>query len=249
MILSQGINKVRAFALPAGVSGDGSANQLAGAAIVKWHSAYDDMLHQVYVNGRFAGTTVELTQRQMIVPVPLSQKTAVRIEVFAVEPQFADVDFSDELNTSQNQTGRVEIEFPRTDNLPMDGKADYYLEGNRLNNRSIKIQPDFVGKGGFGLSSFGNSDFGYDGSAAIGFGKGNFGFGWFGFDADVLCWQSGQLQAGNYKFDIKITDNLGNTAEGQETETITVIPPAKPAEEMTIKSFDKQNGKLILQVA
>lgn len=249
MILSQGINKVRAFALPAGVSGDGSANQLAGAAIVKWHSAYDDKRYQVYVNGRFAGAAVELTQRQMIVPIPLSQKTAVRIEVFAVEPQFADVDFSEKIDTSQNQAGRVKIEFPRTDNLPMDGKADYYLEENRLNNKSVRIQPEFTDKGGFGLSSFGNSDFGYDGSAAIGFGKGNFGFGWFGFDACLLRWQSGQLQAGSYKFDIKITDNLGNTTDGQETETITVIPPAMPAEELTIKSFDKQNGKLILQVA
>ncbi len=249
MILSEGISKVRAFALPAGVSGDGSANQLAGAAIVKWHSVYDDKLYQVYVNGSFAGAAIEPMQRQMIVPIPLSQKTAVRIEVFAVEPRFADADFSDELDTSQTQMGRAKIEFPRTDNLPIDGKADYYLEENKLNNRDVKIRPDFTDKGGFGLSSFGNSDFGYDGSAAIGLGKGNFGFGWFGFDACLLHWQSGQMQAGSYKFDIKITDNLGNTADGQETEAITIIPPAMPAKELTIKSFDKQNGKLILQVA
>jgi hypothetical protein len=231
-MLSEGISRVRAFELA------------TGTAVVKWHSAYNDKLYQVYVNGRFAGATIELTQRQMIVPIPLSQKTAARIEVFAVEPEFADVDFSDEINTSQNQTGRVKIEFPRTDNLPMDGKADYYLEENKLNNRGVRIQPDFVDKGGFGLSSFGNSDFGYDGSAAIGFGKGN-----FGFDTDMLRWQSGQLQADNYKFDIKITDNLGNTTDEQETEIMTIIPPATPAERLTIKSFDKHNGKLILQVA
>jgi hypothetical protein len=236
-MLSEGISRVRAFTLA------------IGTAVVKWHSTYSDKLYQVYVNGGFAGATVELTQRQMIVPIPLSQKTAARIEVFAVEPQFADVDFSDELDSRENQTGRVKIEFPRTDNLPMDGKADYYLEENKLNNGNIKIQPDFADKGGFGLSCFGNSDFGFDGSAAIGFGKGDFGLGWFGFDACLLLWQSEQLQAGKYKFDIKITDNLGNTTDGQETETITVIPPAMPAEGLTIKSFDRQNGKLVFQIA
>ena len=249
MILSQGIDRVRAFALPAGVRSDGSANQLAGATIVKWHSTYTDMLHQVYVNGKFAGATVEPGQRQLIVPIPLSQRTAVRIEVFAVEPQFADVDFSEKIDSGQIQAGRVKIEFPRADNLPIDGKVDYYLEGNRLNNRSIKIQPEFADKGGFGMSCFGNSDFGFDGSAATGFGKGNFGLGWFGFDSDILCWQSGQLEAGNYKFGIKITDDLGNTTDEQETEMITVIPPAQPAEGLTIKSFDKQNNKLVFHVA
>jgi hypothetical protein len=232
MISSDGIDKVRAFALS------------AGAAVVKWHSTNIDMLHQVYVNGRFAGVTVEPMQRQLIVPIPLSIKTAVRIEVFAVEPGDSDIDYS----SGQSQAGRVKIEFPRIDNLPTGGSVDYYLEENKLSNRSIKIQTEFADKGGFGLSSFAMSDFGYDGSAAPGLGKGNFGFGWFGFDCDMLCWQSGQLEAGRYKFDIKITDNLGNTADGHiETETETIIPPAMPAKELKVKSFDRQSGKLILE--
>jgi hypothetical protein len=249
-VLSEGISKVRAFALPAGVSCDGRANQLAGAAIVKWHSTYNDMLHQVYVNSRFAGVTVEPAQQHLIVPVPLSQKTAVRIEVFAVEPGYADVDFSDELNSEWTQAERVKIEFPRIDNLPANGSVDCYLSDDKLNKRAVKIWPESASKGGFGLSCFGLSDFGYDGSAAIGFGKGSFGVGWFGFDADMLCWQSQQLEIGNYKFGIRITDNSGNQTQEQiETEMITVIPPAKPAERLTIESFDKQSGKLVFQVA
>ena len=231
MISSEGISKVRAFAMS------------AGAAVVKWHSTSSDMLHQVYVNGRFAGVTVEPMQKQLIVPISLSVKTAVQIEVFAVEPGYSDIDYS----AGQSQAGRAKIEFPRTDNLPTGGSVDYYLENNRLSNRSIKIQPEFADKGGFGLSSFAMSDFGYDGSCAPGLGKGNFGFGWFGFDCDMLCWQSGQLEAGSYKFDIKITDNLGNTTDEQETEEMTVIPPATPAKKLKIKSFDKQSGKLILE--
>ena len=41
MILSEEISSVRAFTLS------------AGAAVVKWHSAYSDMLYQVYINGRW----------------------------------------------------------------------------------------------------------------------------------------------------------------------------------------------------
>lgn len=232
MISSEEISKVRAFALT------------AGAAVVKWHSTSSDMLHQVYVNGRFAGATVEPMQRQLIVPILLSVKAAVRVEVFAIEPGYSDINYSG----WQTQTGRAKIEFPRTDNLPTGGNVDYYLENNRLSNRSIKIQPEFADKGGFGLSSFAMSDFGYDGSCAPGLGKGNFGFGWFGFDSDMLCWQSGQLEAARYKFDIKITDNLGNAVDEQiETEEMTIIPPATPAKKLKIKSFDKQSGKLILE--
>jgi hypothetical protein len=248
-IISEGISRVRAFVLPAGVSGNGAANQLAGAAVVKWHSIYSDMLHRIYVNDRFAGVTVEPSQQQLIVPVPLSQKSAVRIEVFAVEPEYADSDFSGELVIGQTQAGRVKIKFAGTDNLPLNGNVDYYLQGNRLNRRDIKIHLESADKGGFGLSCFGRSDFGYGGSAAIGFGKGNFGIGWFGFDSDMLCWQSEQFQTGNYKFNIKVMDSSGNkTQETIETEQITVIPPARPAERLEVKSFDKQSGKLVLEI-
>ena len=248
-IISEGISRVRAFALPTGVNCDGLANQLAGMAIVKWHSTHGNMLHQIYVNDRFAGVTVEPGQQQLIVPVPLSQRSAVRIEVFAVEPEYADSDFSGELVAGRTQAGRIKIEFARTDNLSLHGSVDYYSDGDRLNNRSMEIWPESADRGGFGLSSFGMSDFGFDGSAAIGFGKGSFGSGWFGFDCDMLCWQSEQLEAGNYKFDIKITDGAGNvTQEPIETEMITVIPPARPAKSLKVESFDEQSGKLVLKV-
>lgn len=249
VITSEGISRVRAFAFPAGVNCNGLANQLTGAVIVKWHSTHDNMLHQVYVNDRFAGVTVEPGQQRLIVPIPLSHKTAVRIEVFTVEPQFADSDFSGELVAGRTQAGRVKIEFARTDNLPLNGSVDYCSNSDKLNDRSIKIWPESIDKGGFGLSSFGMSDFGFDGSAAPGFGKGNFGLSWFGFDSDMLCWQSEQLEAGNYKFGIKITDDSGNTAgEPVETEMTTVIPPARPAKSLKAESFDKQSGKLVLKV-
>ncbi|HBG27488.1 MAG: hypothetical protein A2Y10_02845 [Planctomycetes bacterium GWF2_41_51] len=248
MLLSE-VSKVRVYALPAGVSGSGKANQLAGSAIVKWNSTYTNMLHQVYVNGRFAGVTVGCTQRMIIVPLPLSQKTAVKIEVFAVDYLNTNTDYSEVIRSEQIQAARIKIEFPMTDELPVDGNLDIYFEDKKLNKATIKIQNEYSEKGGFGLSSFGKSDFGYDGSAAVGFGRGNFGLGGFGFDAELLCWQSEQLKTGTYKFDIRISDSMGNHTDLIETETLTVISPATPAERLTVESFDKNNGKLILKSA
>jgi hypothetical protein len=239
-LLSQNISEVRAFALSGGIK---------NAAAVRWRSVYNDKLYQVYVNGKFAGATVGINQRQIVVPMPVSVKTAARIAVFAVEPEFADIDFSDELASNDILSGRVRIEFPKTDNLPIGGKADFYYDGYKQNERSILLQSFAADKGGFGLSCFGRSDFGFDGSAAVGFGKGNFGQGQFGFDAETLRWQSGQLGKGNYKFTVNIIDSAGNTMqEAGQSQTITVIPPAKPAEKLVIESFDKTNGKLILKV-
>ena len=100
------------------------------------------------------------------------------------------------------------------------------------------------------MSRFGNSDWGYDGSAAIGFGKGVFGKGEFGFGADMVCWTSGSLDKGQYKFGVKIIDNCGNEDEGQsETELVTVIPEPEPCEQLSIASFDKEANKLVLNIS
>ena len=49
---------------------------------------------------------------------------------------------------------------------------------------------------------------------------------------------------------LMFADKQGNAVgEKVETEMITIIPPARPAERLTVKSFDSQSGKLILEVA
>lgn len=238
MLLSDGISEVRAFGQSNGVSGDGQPNQLTGFAIVKWYSIYNDMQHQVYVNGKFAGVTVDCLQRQMVVPLPVSQEAAVKIEVFAT-------DSANEIEESILENNRIRIQFPKTDHLPIEGTVDFYLEDEKLNKEEIKIHSVFCDKGGFGLACFELSDFGFDGSSTIGLGKGNFGCGQFGYDADLMSWQSKQLKAGKYQFNIKITDKIGNQQITQ-TETIPIIAPAKPAYKVTVDSFDKQSGKLII---
>jgi hypothetical protein len=214
------------------------------------------MFYQVYVNGQYAGATVDSQQRQMIVQIPTSLETPVRIEVFAVDAEEANTDFSNEIDPSVGQNGRVRISLLRSQNLPIGTTAQIYFDGgsgeidydNPLNDSPIRVWPARQDKAGFGMSSFGTSDFGYDSAAAVGFGKGSFGNGQFGLDADTFEWISAPMQAGVYKFALKIADEAGNESSS-ETIQVTVIPAARPAEQVSISSFDKQTNQLVLSIS
>lgn len=255
-LISSDIESVRAFVLPAGIWADGRASDAPRVALVKWSSTWNDKFHQVYVNGRYAGTTLDSDQRQMIVPVPTSLESPVRIEVFAIEAENTGIDFSGELVQSSADSGRVQFTLLRTQSLPMGATANvYYDDGTGevdyeypLNNSPIQIWPTWQDKAGFGMSEFGLGDFGYDAPAAIGFGKGSFGHGQFGLDADTIVWTSSPLPTGVYRFGVKVRDESGNQSVSSETEPITVIPAPRPAEKLRISTFDKQTNQLILLI-
>ena len=254
--ISNGIDRVRVFELPCGIWADGGYAGTPRTALVKWRSCWSDKLYQIYVNGQYAGATVDSSQRQMMVQVPTSPEAAVRIEVFAVEPEQIDTDFSSEIDLTGLGDGRVKISFLRGQNLPIDSAVQIYFDNgtgeidydNPLNEQPIKVWPSRKDKAGFGMGRFGFSDFGYDGSAAVGFGKGIFGAGQFGFDADTFEWVSELLQMGIYKFAVKIVDEAGNESTGSETGDVVVIPAARPAEQVSIFSFDKDTNQLVLNV-
>jgi len=253
---SNGIEKVRVFELPAGVWADGRCIGTPRTALVKWHSCLGNVFYQVYVNGQYAGTTVDSQQRQMIVQIPTSLEAPTRIEVFAVAAEEANTDFSNEIDWPIGQSGRVRISLLRSQNLPIGATAQIYFDGgsgeinydNPLNDSPIRIWPSRQDKAGFGMSRFGASDFGRDCAAAVGFGKGSFGNGQFGLDANTLEWVSASLQAGVYKFTLKVTDEAGNESNS-ETVQVTVIPAARPAEQVSISSFDKQTNQLVLSIS
>lgn len=256
-LLSNGINNVRALAIPAGVSADGTVTENIGATLVKWQSTHLDKMHQVYVNGKFASAAVDCEQREMVVSIPSSAQTAVRIEVFATEAENAHLDQSGLLNSSEIQQGRLQIDFAKTHNLPIGATVDYYHDNgsgnvdydNALNVLPIPLWPRWQDNAGFGLSSFGKSDFGFDSSASVGFGKGSFGFGEFGFDACLMSWRSEQLASAEYKFGVKITDSFGNVnIAPAEIGQLTVIPPERPATKLSISTFDKSTNQLVLNI-
>lgn len=253
-LISNGIDSVRAFVLPGGIWRDGGCIDMPQVALVKWRSVLKDVLYQVYVNGRYAGSTVHFDQRQMIVPIPTSFTSAVRIEVFAVQPEYADIDLSCELS---NPVGgeRIKIVLSRSQNLPIGATAKIYFDnasgqidyGNPISDTAIRVWPSWQDKSGFGMSSFGFADFGYDSAAAVGFGKGCFGKDEFGIDADMIEWISQVLSAGVYKFAVVVFDKTGNKSSSVETESITVTPAAKPARMLEILSYDKQTNELVLE--
>ncbi|UCC98683.1 MAG: hypothetical protein JSW66_02065 [Phycisphaerales bacterium] len=256
-LISNGIYSVRAFALPAGIRTDGQCVRASRVALLRWRSSWSDKHHQAYVNGRYAGTTHDCHHREMIIPTPTSLESPVRIEVFAVEPEHSHMDFSDELARPAVDSGRVRITLLRSQNIPADATAEIYFDNgtgqidynNPLTDSPIRVWPAWQDKAGFAMSQFGLGDFGYDSAAAIGFGKGTFGHGQFGFDADTIEWVSPPLPRGSYRFGVKLTDGSGTQGTAGETEPITVTPTAKPAEELSILSFDKQTNRLVLAVS
>lgn len=256
-LTAQGIESVGAFELPGGVWADGRYWARPKAALVKWRSSWSDKFYQVYVNGKFAGATIDAEQRQLIVPLPDCNQNAVQIEVFAVEPQEAQLDFSGELDCSDVQAGRIKITMIRSQALGVSAKAKAYWDNGTglinydtpINDFPINIWPSPLDKAGFGNSQFGLSDFGFDSAAAVGFGRGSFGCGQFGLDADSFEYVTKPLAAGKYKFAVKVFDRGGNESAPTETREITVTPAPKPAEALEVAAFDKQTNQLVLNIS
>ncbi|MHC4070763.1 MAG: hypothetical protein ACYTGS_01805 [Planctomycetota bacterium] len=255
-LISNGIESVRAFELPCGISTDGTYIEVQRVALVKWRSSLQGLFYQVYVNGRYAGSTLDDHQRQMIVPIPTSLATPVHIEVFAVEPEQANTNFNSELGRSLVDSGRVQMILLRSQSLPVGALAEIYFDNgtgqidfnNPLTDSPIRIWPAWQDKAGFAMSGFGLGDFGYDSAAAVGLGKGSFGHSQFGLDADTIEWISPPLQSGTYRFGIKITDKSGSQSSATESEPITVTPAARPAGKLSISSFDKQANQLLIEI-
>jgi hypothetical protein len=254
-LVSSGIDKVRAFALAAGIGADGAAVNEPVNILVKWSSGHEDKLHQVYINGQLAGLTDDCFQRTIIATVRSVMSSSAKIEIYAVGLDEGDVDFSRQLENTV-QFGRVNLGWSRRQSLPLDGMGQVFSDGGSgvvdydkpLTGCGLRLWPAWQDKGGFGLGRFGASDFGYDGSAAVGFGRGSFGEGDFGFDADAINWQSGELATGEYKFAVKISDREGNESSATETDAITVIRAAGGAEEIAVESYDKDQDELVLSV-
>ncbi len=251
-----GIENVRALPLPDGVAADGCPAAISSVVLVTWRSSHAGMLHQVYLNGRLAGATVDAEQRQLVVPAPASFQAPVRVEVVAVEAKDAHLDLADELDPPPT-CGRVRLSILRSQDLPVGARANVYCDHGTgqidydtpQDATPISIWPHPQDKAGFGMEQFGVNDFGYDSAACVGFGKGSFGNGQFGMDADTVEWISPSLPLGRYRFAVKILDEHGNESVASQTEPIMVVPPAKPVATLTIAAFDPQTNRLTLGVS
>ena len=255
-LISEGITKVRAFEIPCGVWSGGESISAPRSVLVRWQSSWQDKFYQVYVNGSFAGVSEDTEQREMVIELVSSQDSSVRIEVFAVEKNEADIDFGSELKDSKGKSGRVRIGILREQNIVLGAMVNIYFNKGTgqidfdepINDEPIEVWANEEEKCGFGMSRFGFSDFGRDFSAAVGFGAGYFGLGQFGADADLIEWLSGELEAGIYKFAVNVIDREGNESEAIESGEIFVEPAAKGAEQLSVISFDEQDKNLVLGI-
>ncbi len=253
----EGIQDVRVHPLPDAIAPDGQAVGISRSVLVRWHSTLEGSFYQVYLNGRLAGTTVDTQQRQMVIQTPSSFESAVRVEVVSVEPTEVHVDFSAQLDSASYLSTRARLVFLRSQSLPLDGAFNLYGDAGTgqidyetpLNDAPFPIWPCPQDKAGFGLSCFGEGDFGWDAAAAVGFGKGCFGCAQFGLDADAVEWISPALAEGTYRFAVKVVDGAGNTSPPIEIAPLTIVPPARPAARLSVEAFDPQTRQLTLNVA
>ncbi|MBN1508732.1 MAG: hypothetical protein JW955_17925 [Sedimentisphaerales bacterium] len=251
-----GIENVQVCALPDGVAGDGGCAVVSAAALVTWRSSQAGMLHQVYLNGRFAGVTCAAEQRRLVVQSPIVSPTAVRVTVIAVAPTDAHLDFSDALGQAAVSSGRVRLTLLRSQTLPLGTTADIYHDNGTgqidyatpVNAAPIPLWPCLHEKAGLGTAQFGTGDFGYDSAASIGFGKGALGRGQFGLDADCLEWISPALPLGTYRLGVRIADADGNLSPAVETGPVPVVAAARPATGLDVASFDPHTHQLTLTV-
>jgi len=257
-LISSGIDGVRAFGLAVGIGGEGDSVNEPLSVLVEWRSEHEDKLHQVYVNGEFAGVSRDGVQRSMVVAIRSSWSSAVRVEVFAVEFSEGDVDLSYELKSAAAQMGRVEIGWLRLMGLPLGGSGEIFSNGGSgeidhgtaVTTEALPLWCAWQDKVGFGLSRFGQSDLGFDGAAAIGFGRGMFGEGEFGFDSDEVRWLSEELETGDYKFAIRVTDMFGVSSEDEsESDVVALIRHGRPAAGLQLESYDKSENRLVLSVS
>lgn len=252
-----GISSVKAFKLAAGIASDGSNIAEPGSVLVSWKSVNENCLHQVYINGELVGTTSNPEERKILLPYKSNYKGVITIQVFAVSMSEALIDFSSQLE-EVTRYGRIQLNLTRHPSLPYGGGYDVYSNSGDgeinltgpVNSKSIPLWASCHDKTGFGMSSFGNSDFGYDGSAALGFGMGSLGDGDFGFDSDVLIWQSQELTSGKYSYAIKVSDGSGICSdEVVVCEDVVVIAGATCADELRGESYDRQTNTLVLSTS
>jgi hypothetical protein len=252
-LISNGINKVRAYALPAGIRSDGCTINEPLSVLVSWQSIYEDKLHQIYINGKFSQFTQCLDEREAIVPLCSSWDSVVCIEVFAVKPAEAMNDYSNELDYKGGN--RVRVSLVKKATLPLGSVVDIFSnDGSGEIDFQMPVKEGlpcwevWQDKWGFGFSCFGASEFGYDGAGAIGFARGSFGGGEFGYDAEAVEWVSGELKAGEYRFGIKVIDGQGNIINTSETEPVIILPAAKGTVSLSIGSYDTSNNLLVLLI-
>jgi len=251
----EGIEDIRTCVLPDAIAGS-DAVAFSRSLLVTWRSILTDHLYQVYIDGRLAGVTIDPDQRRLVVQTFCSPGAAP-VDVVAVAPAEAHIDFADQVHSPAPNPTRLRLTLLRRQDFPLGSMVNVYFDNGSgtidtsrpLNETPLPVWPCWQDKAGLGFAQFGVGDFGYDAAAAVGLGKGSFGHGPFGLDADVIEWVSRSLPLGQYRVAVRVCDAQGNESDISDTATVTIVPPAQPAAALEVVTFDEQANQLILSIS
>jgi hypothetical protein len=218
------ISGVRAMPVVLAVDAAGQWQTDPGFVEVVFTSSAVGMQHQVYVDGRLAGSTLSTADRSVIVAAP--QTAASVIEVAAVDPGDRLTDFSASLaGFSATQGACVELVWAGGSYLGSDldhfdvyggpvGAIDY--------SRPLNAEP---------LGKIGDCPY------FEGFGHGGFGRGGWGRSAMTFTFITAKHFNGTYSFEIRSVDTAGNAAPGPQV-TVQVQGLPRPPSALKIASYN-----------
>lgn len=118
--------------------------------------------------------------------------------------------------------------------------------GDLVADTEVYRQPFYPGglySGGWGYY-WGGGGWGYDGFDRPGWGD-KWGVGEWGYGCKYLTYRHGPLSAGTYPVKIAVVDRAGNESAGYDT-TVTIAGYPRPASNLQVVSYDKNNDILTL---
>ena len=218
------ISDVRALPVVLAVDAAGRWQTDPGFVEVVFTSSAVGMQHQVYVDGRLAGSTLSTADRSVIVAAP--QTAASAIEVAAVDPGDRLTDFSASLTGFTDAQGTC---------VQLTWAGGRYL-GADLDHFDVYGGPagaiDFTQP----LNAAPIAPL-VNGQDLEGLGSGGFGRGGWGRSAMTFTFVTGKYFNGSYTFEIRSVDTAGNAAAGPQL-AVQVQGLARPPDELTIASYN-----------
>ena len=222
------ITSVRALPVVLAVGDGGQVHAEATFAEVVFGSTAEGKHHQVYVDGRLAGTTLSTEDDRVLAAVP--EASASLLEVVAVDADDRLTDFSAQL-TGFADADAARVELSWFGGRYLDDNLDHFEvyggpAGSIDYGRPLSAEPIEALVGGENLG---------------GFGRGGFGRGGFGRSAMAFSFVTAKFLPGTYDFEILAVDSEGNVTEGPPEVTQTEVRSfPRPPTDLTVSEYDDQ---------
>lgn len=222
------ITSVRALPVVLAVGDGGQVHAEATFAEVVFESTAQDKHHQVYVDGRLAGTTLSTEDRVILAAVP--EAAASLLEVVAVDADDRLTDFSASL-TGFGDADAARVELSWSGGRYLDDNLDHFEvyggpAGSVDYSSPLNAEP---------IEAL------IDGQNLGGFGRGGWGRGGFGRSAMTFSLVTAKFGPGTYDFEILAVDSEGNVTDGPpQVIQVEVRSFPRPPTDLAVSAYDDQ---------